>query len=1046
MSSVPSAGTSSGRMRLMLPAYLVHSILLLSHHSHAQSAASLAESSSSTAASLASSLSSSGSSEVQYLSLPTGRPLTLWDIGFSLREQWADLREEEECPVPPDLAPVEEPAESASPATSTSSEVVPSSTESSDTAEKTADDFVSFEEWKKLHEAEEEESSGEDDEPATPSHDTEQQTLPTGLDEGIADLKDGNDSTTTSQVGSSAAPKGKTSGEQSLSSGSASSKASSSGDSSSAVKSPALSAHVHSKYNYASPDCSARIHSSSDQTQHASSLLHKSRDRYMLTPCKADEHWVVIELCDEIRIEALEIAVWEFFSGIVRDVRVSVGGAEDDDELQEAVDDGEVRGRNTRWKEVGAFIGKNVRGVQTFILNEPTSFHRFIRLDFPSYYGSEYYCPVSQVKVYGMNQMEAFKWEQKRLSASSKHREKPADRDRERENEERKARERAEDVERARKLLKEEDEKREKELDELERLLGEQARRSQEIEALTDASMFDSISSAQPATTSVVLPKSSPAAKVEPRAENTSTTSTTTTSTTSASGNDSQPPTGESVLSQASSGVNATTSSPAASSSSAYTRAAPPRSDSSESIYAFIIRRLNALEGNSTLVARYIEEQTKIMRALLGRVERSFDDFKTDLDTEQNLRWDTERMRQEDRLGRVLSQMEQQRLSLEAERRAILSQLRIMGDELGYERRRGLAQLFIMLVIIVLGAATRSSSIDAILKPLIAEAKRRRSVYVKRRMSGPLTGLKIDMGAGRPPAVIGLGRPGLNSASTASGEAQSPLSPTVLDSPSPSPVAKISSKTPSGSKTSLTTSSSIRRPHTPGMRNRRSLAVPTPFRSFSATLAPSGDPSSSVSLPNGLPLLSPSPGGQQRPRQSLPPRAGVVPRRLARSAHLHTIAADHTREKIKQDVVRKHAKTVSISDGVESFGPEGWRAEALMIDDDDGGQTPRRPGTAAPLDRGASGDIRPVPGGSPRRHERASSMADGVEVASDWDTDVDASASEVEDAVGSSRPRPSLPTLDTVTLTSVNGGGHGFKSTSAEDVIQELADIWEKKS
>ena len=51
----------------------------------------------------------------------------------------------------------------------------------------------------------------------------------------------------------------------------------------------------------------------------------------MLTPCKADEHWVVIELCDEIRVEAVQIAVWEFFGGLVRDVKVSMGGAEDDD-------------------------------------------------------------------------------------------------------------------------------------------------------------------------------------------------------------------------------------------------------------------------------------------------------------------------------------------------------------------------------------------------------------------------------------------------------------------------------------------------------------------------------------------------------------------------------------------------------------------------------------------------------------------------------------------------------------------------------------------
>ena len=105
------------------------------------------------------------------------------------------------------------------------------------------------------------------------------------------------------------------------------------------------------RYNYASPDCSARIHSASPQTQHASSLLHKSRDRYMLTPCKANQHWVIIELCDEVRVEAIEIAVWEFFSGIVRDVTLSVD------------EDGEAK----TWKQVEHFVGRHVRGVQVRI-------------------------------------------------------------------------------------------------------------------------------------------------------------------------------------------------------------------------------------------------------------------------------------------------------------------------------------------------------------------------------------------------------------------------------------------------------------------------------------------------------------------------------------------------------------------------------------------------------------------------------------------------------------------------------------------------------
>lgn len=118
-------------------------------------------------------------------------------------------------------------------------------------------------------------------------------------------------------------------------------------DTNTTVSAPPRTGKGH-RYNYASPDCSSRVLASSPLTQHASSLLHKSRDRYMLTPCRADEHWVVIELCDEIRVEAIELAVWEFFSGIVRGVVVSVAD--------------EASGQE--WTKVGEFVGKNVRSAQ----------------------------------------------------------------------------------------------------------------------------------------------------------------------------------------------------------------------------------------------------------------------------------------------------------------------------------------------------------------------------------------------------------------------------------------------------------------------------------------------------------------------------------------------------------------------------------------------------------------------------------------------------------------------------------------------------------
>jgi len=231
-------------------------------------------------------------------------------------------------------------------------------------------------------------------------------------------------------------------------------------------------------------------------------------------------------------------------------------------------------------------------------------------------------------------------------------------------------------------------------------------------------------------------------------------------------------------------------------------------------------------------------------------------------------------MRQEDRLGKVISQLERQRLSLEQDRRTMTAQLRLLTDEvsftmimmggahdqLSYERRRGLVQMAIMIIVIGLGVASRSSAIDAVLQPLVTEARRRRSIYSKDKLFGPLTGLHIDMGADRPPAIIGQGRP---------------VSPDQGSSNTPRP------------KTKLTP----RRPGTPAKRRPGSVLTPN-FRSFSA-------------VDHANPL-------SPRPRTSLPPRPSAH-RKLARSAHLHSI--DPEKRKVMSP---------------EAIASETWDSESLV--------------------------------------------------------------------------------------------------------------------
>ena len=104
------------------------------------------------------------------------------------------------------------------------------------------------------------------------------------------------------------------------------------------------------RFNYANMDCSARVHTSHKSAKSASSILSSKKDKYMLSPCSADAQFVVVELCDDIRIDTVQLANFEFFSGVLKDFSVSVAKT--------------YTGTDEGWTPAGTYRAKNVRGVQ----------------------------------------------------------------------------------------------------------------------------------------------------------------------------------------------------------------------------------------------------------------------------------------------------------------------------------------------------------------------------------------------------------------------------------------------------------------------------------------------------------------------------------------------------------------------------------------------------------------------------------------------------------------------------------------------------------
>lgn len=149
------------------------------------------------------------------------------------------------------------------------------------------------------------------------------------------------------------------------------------------------------KFNYASADCAATVVETNAQARSAASILRENKDTYLTNECAAPSKYVVIELCQDILVRLVVVGNFEFFSSMSRHFRILVS-----DQFPA-----------TTWQFLGEFEAKNVRDLQTFEIESPVIWARYLKLEVLSHYGSEFYCPLSLVRVHGKTMIEDFKEE-----------------------------------------------------------------------------------------------------------------------------------------------------------------------------------------------------------------------------------------------------------------------------------------------------------------------------------------------------------------------------------------------------------------------------------------------------------------------------------------------------------------------------------------------------------------------------------------------------------------------------------------------------------
>lgn len=152
----------------------------------------------------------------------------------------------------------------------------------------------------------------------------------------------------------------------------------------------------HVAVDYASKSVGALILDSSPNFQGASNLLQSDRDKYAIVPCEEPSKYVVIGLSEDILVKQIVIANYERYSSHMREIRLS-GSATT------------AMGRDN-WVDLGTYVttaGDGSSGKQIFGLTEQT-WARYLKAEFLSHHGDEFYCTVSQISVHGSTVLQGF--------------------------------------------------------------------------------------------------------------------------------------------------------------------------------------------------------------------------------------------------------------------------------------------------------------------------------------------------------------------------------------------------------------------------------------------------------------------------------------------------------------------------------------------------------------------------------------------------------------------------------------------------------------
>ncbi|XP_057822351.2 SUN domain-containing protein 4 isoform X1 [Cryptomeria japonica] len=143
------------------------------------------------------------------------------------------------------------------------------------------------------------------------------------------------------------------------------------------------------EYNYAAASKGAKVLAYNKESKGVQNILGRDEDKYLRSPCSAEEKFVVIELSEETLVKTIAIADFEHYSSKLKEFELLSSLVYPTD----------------NWVLLGNFKAENVKHTQRFPLKEP-KWARYLKLRFLSHHGTEFFCTLSKFEVYGVDAIE----------------------------------------------------------------------------------------------------------------------------------------------------------------------------------------------------------------------------------------------------------------------------------------------------------------------------------------------------------------------------------------------------------------------------------------------------------------------------------------------------------------------------------------------------------------------------------------------------------------------------------------------------------------